>query len=113
MHDNLTLRNPVHPRYAVAEGGASACAPACDRAVDDLSTRLGGPRLPLSRRERQVLDLIAIGRSNKEIGRKLFVSHDTVKYHLKNLYGKLGSRTRTEAIFLASRAGLLVAKSVS
>ncbi len=61
----------------------------------------------LTASEQQVLDLLARGCSNKEIGGQLFVSEDTVKYHLKNLYGKLGSRRRTEAILSASAAGLL------
>lgn len=67
----------------------------------------GSLRAPLSQREQQVLELLARGRSNKEIGRCLFVSEDTVKYHLKNLYGKLGSRRRTEAILSGYLAGLL------
>lgn len=61
----------------------------------------------LSVREAQVLRLLARGYSNHEIARGMCISRDTVKYHLKNLYGKLGARRRTEALLVAGRAGLL------
>lgn len=62
---------------------------------------------PLSPRERHVLDLLAQGRSNKEIARELGVSANTVKTHLANLYAKLGARRRTEAVAAARRSGVI------
>lgn len=62
----------------------------------------------LSPRERRVLDLLAQGRSNKEIARELGVSANTVKTHLANVYAKLGARRRTEAVAAARRSGLIV-----
>ncbi|MDQ6643329.1 MAG: response regulator transcription factor [Chloroflexota bacterium] len=53
---------------------------------------------PLSERELDVLQLIAEGRSNKEIARSLYVSLGTVKTHLKHIYSKLEVHTRTQAI---------------
>lgn len=61
---------------------------------------------PLSKREMTVLRLVEMGRTNKEIARDLFVSEDTVKYHLKNIYGKLGAHRRTEAVARAQSLGL-------
>lgn len=55
----------------------------------------------LTHREREVLALIALGMTNGEIGRELFVSTDTVKTHVRRLYRKLGVRNRTEAAILA------------
>ena len=51
----------------------------------------------LSRREREILQLVADGLSNKEISRKLFISEVTVKVHLRHTYEKLGVRNRMEA----------------
>ncbi|MEC5317361.1 LuxR C-terminal-related transcriptional regulator [Brenneria populi subsp. brevivirga] len=57
-----------------------------------------GPLPPLTERENQTLLLIAQGRSNKEIARTMAISVDTVKWHLKNLYGKLDVTSRTQAM---------------
>jgi DNA-binding CsgD family transcriptional regulator len=62
--------------------------------------------VPLSQREREVLQLLARGLSNKEMARTLSVSENTVKTHLANLYEKLGARRRTEAVAAARRLGL-------
>jgi LuxR family maltose regulon positive regulatory protein len=62
---------------------------------------------PLSQREKEMLQLLANGVSNKEIGAKLFVSENTVKFHLKNIYSKLGVCSRLQAIN-AARALKLV-----
>lgn len=58
-------------------------------------------------REREVLQLIAAGLSNKEIGRRLGIGEGTVKTHVKSILGKLGESTRTAAIAEARRRGLL------
>lgn len=60
----------------------------------------------LSAREREVLDLIATGATNAEIGRRLFLSPHTVKDHTSALYRKLGVRNRAEAVQRAQRLGL-------
>lgn len=61
----------------------------------------------LSRREQEVLALIAEGCSNKQISQQLFVSTGTVKWHTSNIYGKLGVESRTEAAALAHRMNLV------
>jgi DNA-binding CsgD family transcriptional regulator len=63
--------------------------------------------LGISEREFEVLELLAAGRSNKEISAKLNVSPNTVKTHVANLYGKLKVRRRTEAILRARELGML------
>jgi LuxR family maltose regulon positive regulatory protein len=62
---------------------------------------------PLSKREMDVLRLIAAGLKYKEIAEQLFISVNTVNYHIKNLYGKLGVRNRTQAIARANHLDLL------
>jgi DNA-binding NarL/FixJ family response regulator len=63
--------------------------------------------LGLSEREREVLDLIAEGATNPQIGARLFLSPHTVKEHTSALYRKLGVRNRAEAVQQAQRRGLL------
>jgi len=64
-------------------------------------------RQSLSQREQEVLQLLARGRSNKEIGAQLFISEETVKSHLKTLFSKLRVRDRTEAAISAVRHGII------
>lgn len=64
-------------------------------------------RPELSNRETQVLQYLASGRSNKEIGRALYVTEGTVKHHVKSILSKLDAMGRTEAIAIAARRGLV------
>ena len=61
----------------------------------------------LSQRELQVLQYMANGRSNKEIGQVLYISENTVKGHVKSILTKLDAIGRTEAIAIATRRGLI------
>jgi two-component system response regulator DesR len=65
------------------------------------------PAFELSAREREVLDLMASGATNREIAGSLFLSPNTVKEHTSGLYRKLDARNRTEAVRRAQRLGLL------
>lgn len=62
---------------------------------------------PLSPREHEVLELLAEGLSNKEIGHRLFVSANTVRFHVGAILEKLEASTRTEAVVRGARLGLL------
>jgi two-component system, NarL family, response regulator LiaR len=64
-------------------------------------------RLGISKREYEVLELMAQGLSNQEIADKLFVSLNTVKTHSSNLFMKLDARRRTQAVRRAKEFGLL------
>jgi DNA-binding NarL/FixJ family response regulator len=61
----------------------------------------------LTGREREVLSLLARGKSNKEIGTNLYISETTVKSHLRSIFTKLNVLSRTEAIAAATRRGLI------
>lgn len=61
----------------------------------------------LSDREREILHLVASGASNKEIASALFISTNTVKVHLRNIFSKIGVTSRTEAAMFAVTAGLV------
>ncbi|MBN8953487.1 MAG: transcriptional regulator [Rhizobium sp. 60-20] len=58
-------------------------------------------------RERMVLELLSSGLSNKEIGRRLALSDNTIKFHLRNIFGKLNVSTRTAAVTAARQKGML------
>jgi two-component system NarL family response regulator len=64
-------------------------------------------RPELSERELQVLQSMALGRSNKEIGQVLYISENTVKGHVKSILTKLDAIGRTEAIAIANRRGII------
>ena len=65
-------------------------------------------RLNLSKRELEVLQLMAAGLSNQEISDKLFVSLNTIKTHSSKLFEKMEVKRRTQAIEMAKRLGIIV-----
>ena len=65
------------------------------------------PAEPLTAREREVLGLLGQGLSNKMIAWDLRISEHTVKFHVSSIYAKLGAASRTEAIGLGARLGLI------
>src|SRR5262249_38718447 len=62
---------------------------------------------PLTRREIQVVALLAEGLPNNAIGARLGISDQTVKFHVSSICGKLGAANRTEAVRLAARRGVI------
>jgi two-component system response regulator DesR len=108
--------SPNAARAAGASGFVSKDLPAPDlaRAVRDVGYgRTVFPpsaeqRAPLlTQREQEVLDLIALGATNREIAAQLYLSPHTVKEHSSSLYRKLEARNRAEAVVRAHRLGLL------
>jgi DNA-binding NarL/FixJ family response regulator len=74
---------------------------------------IGGPakvreRSPLSQREREIVALVAQGYKNKEMAEKMFISEQTVKNHLHNIFDKLGVSDRLELALYAIHKGLHV-----
>ncbi len=61
----------------------------------------------LSAREREVLELVAKGSTNKEIARELRLSEATVKSHLLHIFAKLGANDRTQAVTMAAKKGII------
>jgi DNA-binding NarL/FixJ family response regulator len=108
--------SPNAARAAGAAGFVSKDWPAADIARAVRMVGLGmtvfrpheapqGP--PLSEREREVLQEVASGATNREIAERLFLSPHTVKEHTSSLYRKLSVRNRAEAVQKAQRLGLL------
>lgn len=75
-------------------------------------TAEAGTRRSLSRREYEVLQLIADGMENQAVANELYVSVETVRTHVKNILRKLRARDRTHAVSLAYQAGLLSSGAV-
>lgn len=88
--------------HGADERNAAARARSADDAQRDERSEVA-----LSDREREVLDLIARGFSYAEVARLKAISVDTVRSHIKHLYGKLAVHSRSEAVFEATRMGLL------
>lgn len=72
------------------------------------STAESGDGQSLTPREREVLELVAEGCSNRRIAKRLGISEHTAKFHVNGILVKLGAGTRTEAVTLAARRGLLM-----
>lgn len=96
-----------HGWYGLLSGTAAVTAgPIARHTAPDLSTVPPASTL-LSQREQAVLQLLAEGFSNQEIGNYLFISVNTVKTHTKKINSKLGVKRRTQAIMRAKTLGLL------
>ena len=95
-----------------AAAGQAVLDPAVQQRLLSAATRSSGPAEPsgpdsgdLTPREAEVLRLIAVGQSNREIARALFVSEATVKTHVNRIFAKTGSRDRAQAIHYAYTNG--------
>jgi DNA-binding NarL/FixJ family response regulator len=84
--------------FAAGEGVTSS---------DSVAARRGEKLSELTKREIEILRLVAEGHSNSQLARMLWVTEQTVKFHLSNIYRKLNVANRTEASRWAQRSGLL------
>lgn len=102
-HDEIT-----QALRSVVAGGAAFGAGVAEQVLLRLTGRVQPQTVfpQLSRRELEVLDLLAAGVGNQEIARQLWLSAKTVRNHVSNIVGKLGVNDRFEAIVLAREAGL-------
>ncbi|MFE4956859.1 response regulator [Streptomyces sp. NPDC056653] len=87
-----------------AAAGRTTLAPTV---ADRLMNRLRTPGTTLTRRETEVLALVAVGLSNQAIGNRLHLTEGTVKSHLARIYVKLGVDSRTAAVATATELGLI------
>jgi DNA-binding NarL/FixJ family response regulator len=98
--------------HAVAEGDSLLSPSVTRRVIDRMATQpvagLSGARLEkLTPREREVLELIGRGLSNREIAESFVIEESTVKTHVKRILMKLGLRDRVQAVILAYETGLI------
>jgi DNA-binding NarL/FixJ family response regulator len=103
----------VHAVRVVAAGDSLLAPSVTRRLLEQVVRRLPAPSArplelqELTRREREILLLVARGRSNAEIAQELFLSELTVKTHVSHVLGKLGLRDRVQLVILAYESGLI------
>lgn len=114
-HDRESaIEDLLGARTRFREMGAEGWSRRAEARLRAIGVRIAAParRVPddgagLSAREGEVLDLLALGLRNRDIGERLFISDRTVARHLAQVYAKLGVSTRTEAVRRARERGLI------
>lgn len=95
---------------SVNDGGTALEASVASKLMNHMNKRSSRSRetpIQFSKRELQVLDLLAAGRKNRDIGEKLFISESTVKFHVHAILSKLNADNRTEAVAIAAQQGII------
>jgi len=105
-------RAEVFNAIRVVSRGDSLLQPViASKLMRQMSKLEDAPAFTLTGREREVLDLLAQGRSNKEIAAALKITERTVKFHVSSIMGKLGANNRTEVVTIAVQRGLVTLKA--
>ena len=106
LQAGLTVLDPLYFSHTYTHGRS---LPDGSTSLSSIAEEIQGLDFePLTRRETDVLELLAQGLANKEIARRLIISEHTVKYHISSIYSKFGVNNRTEAVRQGIRAGLVV-----
>ncbi|CAG0961763.1 partial Putative HTH-type transcriptional regulator YhjB, partial [Rhodocyclaceae bacterium] len=93
---------------SVLDGGSCCAMSQSSLGTTTMDPLTSAPRAtPLTPRQMEVLAMLCDGMSNKEIGRELSMSGNTVRVHLVGIFRALGARSRTEAAMIARRCGLV------
>lgn len=104
LHDSSAVRDPLMGEYLQRLLQAFGPLPA---EPEKVSTTPAQILEPLTRKEIRVLQLLVEGYSNSAMAEKLYVSDSTVRTHLRNINAKLGAHSRTQAVAIARRLGLI------
>ncbi|HJV25196.1 MAG TPA: LuxR C-terminal-related transcriptional regulator [Aromatoleum sp.] len=104
---SLSLDEAGHPEPGRSIAVARVLRPAAPQAPRDANAPRALPSMVLTPKEREVLELLARNLSNKEVAQAMGVGEETVKWHLKNLFGKLDAANRKHVVRRAQLLGLL------
>lgn len=102
LSDALKLAKELHEQVSLMIEGIEEESPEAQPAEE-----LHYPTSPLTKRELEVLALVRKGNTNKQISESLYISERTVKFHITSILSKLYAETRTQAVDIALRRGLL------
>lgn len=97
----------VEALRGLARGEAPISRRLATRLIQEFAQQGMAPTAPLTRRESQILEMVAARKRNREIAEALFISESTVKNHLRNILAKLHQRNRREAAAFAREQGLI------
>lgn len=101
QHKDIDCRELINAIRIVFGGGISITPSVTEMLWEQM--QLNQDKVELSKREREVLDLIALGKCNQEIADRLYISIRTVKFHVSSILAKLNVKNRTEAASRHSR----------
>jgi len=96
--------------HSVFDGGTALESSVASKLMHHMNRRSAKeekPSIRFSKREKQVLELLAGGKTNKDIGATLFISESTVKFHVHAILNKLDAGNRTEAVSIAAQLGII------
>lgn len=96
--------------HCVYDGGSAVQSSVAGKLMRHMSSgakQTEVPAIHLSKREKQVLELLSSGKRNKDIGSSLFISESTVKFHVHAILSKLDADNRTEAVSIANQLGII------
>lgn len=96
--------------HSVQTGGIALEASVAGKLMKHMNRRSSQPEketIRFSKRETQVLKLLASGKTNRDIGETLFISESTVKFHVHAILNKLDASNRTEAVSIAAQLGIV------
>ncbi|WP_338475627.1 LuxR C-terminal-related transcriptional regulator [Pseudomonas khavaziana] len=108
LQAGLALAGRCQVQQAIRELRLRAPGLLSELGMEPQAAPVGAVENPLSQRELQVLELIALGNSNLEIAERLYISLHTVKTHARRIHSKLGVERRTQAVAKAKTLGLMV-----
>jgi DNA-binding NarL/FixJ family response regulator len=103
-------RELVNAIESVSTGGIALESTVAGKLMQHMNRRSNeseADNVRFSKRESQVLKLLASGKTNRDIGETLFISESTVKFHVHAILNKLGASNRTEAVSIAAQLGLV------
>jgi DNA-binding NarL/FixJ family response regulator len=104
---DVDTRELVRAIQAVSAGESAFDSRSAAAMVRSLNARSPLESKQLTEREREVLALLARGLSNRDIGKRLYISETTAKFHVGNIIRKLSVTRRAEAVYAASKMGLI------
>lgn len=103
-------RELISAIYSVYNGGTALESSVASKLMHHMNKRTFRKEKPVvlfSNREKQVLELLARGKTNKDIGAQLFIAESTVKFHVHAILIKLDAANRTEAVSIAAQQGII------